>query len=127
MPMTGVAALLGVLFLAGDLRADGYAGCATCGPAPMIAHNLHAWRAQLELHRGCVDCNPHDPFFCGSTGVNGQNGYCNQRLQHVRRLGVLMNHNCFMGDSWLTRYQGGFNFTPPSPYTRPTAGTLGGG
>lgn len=124
--MTGMAALVGLAVYAAEGRAGGYAGCTTCGPANHLAHTMNSWHAKVENCKGCAVCNPRDPFYCGSTGVNGSNGYCNQRLQHVRRIGVLMNHNEFMGDSWLHRYNGGFNFTPPNPYTRPVVGTTFG-
>lgn len=124
--ITGTAALVGLLVVAADLEAGGLAGCSTCGPAHHLAHSAQAWHAQIENWKGCAVCNPRDPYYCGSTGVNGSNGYCNQRLQYVRRIGVLVNHNEFQGDSWLHRYNGGFNFTPPSAYTRPAMGRVAG-
>ncbi len=123
--LLGTAALLGLLTLAGPAHAGGI-GCSTCGPAPLLAHGKAAWQARFENWQGCANCNPRDPFFCGSTGANGSNGYCNQRFQAVRRIGVLTNHNQFMGDSWLHRYQGGFNFSRPAASVRQPLGVTQG-
>lgn len=120
---TGMAALVGLWVFTAEARAQGHVGCSTCGPAHHVASTLHAWHAKAEIKKGCAGCNPHDPYYCGSTGVNGSNGYCNQRFQHMRRLGVLMNKNQFMGDSWYQRYNGGYNFTPSNSNARPAIGS----